>query len=102
MADWPTTDEIKQVLNVDIETDNWTDTLERIRASAIYRVTHDVGEWDDLVDEPDDALAHAALRMAELIAERPAAEQSLRNARYIDDPTYQRLLAGHRRRFALA
>lgn len=97
MADWPDTDELKQVLNVDQETDNWTTTLERVLAGAIYRVKHDVGSWDESTDEPDDSLAQAALRMAELIAERPEAAAAGTN-----DPTYWRLIFGHRRRYAIS
>lgn len=99
MADWPDTDELKQVLNIDLETDNWTTTLERIRLAAINRVKHDVGEWDEFTDEPDDALAQAAMRMAELIAERPDAQPSISDSA---DPTYRRLLFGHRKRFAIS
>lgn len=96
MADWPDADELKQVLNLDPEGDNWATTVDRILAAAIYRVKQDVGEWDDVTDEPDDSLAQAALRMGELIAERPSEEAGTR------DPTYWRLLMGHRKRFALA
>jgi hypothetical protein len=97
MADWPVIEEFKQVVNVDLEADNWTTTLDRILAASIARVKLDVGSWDELVDEPDDALAQAALRMGELIAERPAA-----STEGTDDPTYWRLLYGHRKRFAVS
>ena len=95
MADWPGPDEVKQVL--DITSEDWDDTLDRVLASAISRVKMDVGGWDDAVDEPDDALAQAALRMAELLALRPEAAAQART-----DPTYAALLKGHRRRFAVA
>lgn len=97
MADWPTIDEVKQVLNVDLEVDNWTVTLDRILASAIQYVKSDRGEWDELLDEPNDALAQAALRMCELIAERPEAA-----TKQSDDPTYLRLMFGNKRRFAIS
>jgi hypothetical protein len=97
MADWPDADELKQVLDLNDDPDNWTVTIDRILSAAIARVKLDVGVWDELVDEPDEALAQAALRMGELIAERPAASQS-----GTDDPTYWRLMYGHRRRFAVS
>lgn len=97
MADWPDLDEFKQVVNIDFQVDNWTTTLQRILDAAIARVKLDVGVWDDVLDEPTPALAQAALRMAELIAERPEAATE-----GTDDPTYQRLLFGGRKRFALA
>lgn len=104
MADWPDTDELAQVLNVD-NVGDWQTTLDRVLASAIARVKIDVGQWDEDVDEPDDALAQAALRMAELISQRPEAIVSYRaqaNAVLAADPTYQRLLVGHRRTFGVA
>lgn len=96
MADWPEATELAKVLNVDNDPANWTDTVERIMAAAIDQVKDDVGDWDDDVDEPDEALAQAALRLGELIAERPTATDNP------EDPTYQRLLKGHRRRFAIS
>jgi hypothetical protein len=95
MADWPGPDELKRVL--DVTSEDWDETLDRVLSSAIERVKHDVGEWDDDTDEPDDNLAQAALRMAELLALRPEAAAQART-----DPTYARLLKGHRRRFSVA
>jgi hypothetical protein len=95
MADWPDADEIKQVL--DITSSDWDDTVDRVRSAAIYKVKHDVGQWDEYEDEPDESLAQAALRMAELISLRPAAALETST-----DPTYLRLLFGHRKRFAIA
>lgn len=97
MADWPDLDELNKVLNLNADPANWETTVERIRVAAIEQVKDDVGDWDEITDEPDDALAQAALRLAELIAERPEATSV-----GADDPTYQRLLKGHRRRFAIS
>jgi hypothetical protein len=94
MATWPDAAELKQVLNV--ESDDWDQTLDRVLAAAVTRVKGDVGDWDDDVDEPDDNLAQAALRMGELLALRPEAAVDS-----IKDPTYSRLLAGHRRVFGV-
>lgn len=96
MAAWPTVDELAQVLNVENLTD-WQTTLERVLASAIRKVQLDVGDWDDYEDDPDDNLAQAALRMAELLSLKPE------NAAAAGaDPTYQRLLFGHRRTFGVS
>ena len=95
MADWPSADELKQVLNID--SDDWDTTVDRVRSAAIDKVKRDVGLWDDLVDEPDDMLAQAALRMAEMISERPTAPVALLE----QDPAYRTNLTGHRRRFGI-
>lgn len=103
MADWPGLDELKQVL--DIVEDHWDGDadygdptrLERVRLAAIDRVKADVGDWDVATDVPDEALAHAALRMAELLALKP--EDAAAAAA---DPTYAALLRGHRRRWGFA
>jgi len=102
MADWPSVDELTQVLNLSVDPQAWTTTIERIHEAAIQQVKDDVGDWDDDVDEPDAALAQAALRAGELIAERPEAQASNVRSRFVDDPTYARLLKGHRRRFAIS
>jgi len=97
MADWPDVEELGRVLDINTDPNDWTVTLDRILAAAIARVKLDVGEWDELTDEPNDALAQAALRMGELIAERPEAASA-----ETDDPTYWRLMYGNRKRFALS
>ncbi len=97
MADWPSADELEKFLNLSNDPASWTDQIERIMSAAIARVKLDVGVWDELVDEPNDALAQAALRMGELIAERPEAASA-----GTDDPTYWRLMYGNRKRFALS
>jgi len=106
MADneWPLIDELKQVL--DVTSTDWdgesisgsgTTRLTRLLAAGIAKVKFDVGAWDEDVDVPDDALSQAALRMAELIALRPEAATEV-----VKDPTYNRLLFGHRRQFGIA
>lgn len=96
MADWPETEELAQVLNVD-NVEDWATTLDRVIASAIDRVKQDVGDWDEYIDVPTERLAQAALRMAELIALRPEAAVGA-----INDPTYSRLLKGYRRTFGIS
>jgi hypothetical protein len=108
MAAWPELDELKQVL--DVTSDDWDGEagsgggedertrLSRLLAAAIAKVKADVGLWDEDDDEPDDALAQAALRMAELIALKPELAAQVGS----NDPTYLRLLYGHRRTFGIA
>jgi hypothetical protein len=95
MAEWPDTAELAQVLDV-TNVDDWQDTLDRVMAAAIAQVKSDVGHWDEYEDQPDDSLAQAALRLGELMGLRPGAAPDA------TDPTYQRLLKGHRRVFGIA
>jgi hypothetical protein len=104
MASWPDTAELAQVLNVD-NVGDWQTTLDRVLAAAIRRVKSDVGSWDDNVDEPTTSLAQAALRMAELMSQRPEAVvlAGSRGAQVgFTDPTYAALISGYRRRFGVA
>lgn len=95
MATWPDTDELKRLLAVvDSSLDQ---TLDRVMAAAIAQTKLMAGTWDEGSDIPDDSLAAAALRLAELLALRPDAA-----AAAINDPTYQRLLYGHRTAFGIA
>lgn len=95
MADWPDAAEVKQVL--DITSEDWDDTVDRILLAAVRKVQLDVGNWDEYEDEPDENLSQAALRMAELISLRPEAAVAAST-----DPTYLRLLYGHRRQFGIS
>ena len=97
MADWPTFEEVAQVLDVE-NTEAWETTLERCRLAAIQQVKEEVGHWDEYEMEPDEKLAAAALRLAELFATRPEATA----AELINDPAYRRLITGRRRVFGFA
>ena len=105
MADWPDADELKRVLNID--SDDWDTTVDRVLAAAINTVKDDVGNWSEDDDEPDDMLAQAALRMGELISVRPTTQLESRRGRDMalstlsNDPTYRSLLKGHRRAFGV-
>lgn len=96
-CDWPTLAELKKVVDVDPQSSDWDTTLGRVLTSAIQQVKDDIGTWDELIDVPTCKQAQAALRMAELLGLRPetAAAASA-------DPTYQRLLFGSHRRFAIS
>lgn len=99
MALWPTIEQFKRVINFDPEgEDPYDGTLVQLLDSAIARVKLDVGEWDEDVDEPDEALSMGALRMAQLMALNPAAAADI----VARDPTYQRHLFGHRRSFGIS
>ena len=104
MIDWPSLEEIKQVL--DVESEDWDGAetsgegptrLSRLREAAIDAVKGDVGGWDEDLDFPTARLAQAALRMAELLALRPEAA-----AEAMQDPTYARLIRGSRRTFGIS
>lgn len=103
-VEWPDIEELKQVL--DVTSTEWDGEpisgegptrLTRLLTAAIEKVKLDVGLWDEAEDEPDENLAQAALRMAELMALRPEAAVGV-----VADPTYHRLLYGHRREFGIA
>ena len=96
MADWPGPDEVKRVL--DVTSEDWDETLDRVLSAAIYRVKRDVGAWDDATDEPDDSLSQAALVAAEVLSQRTEVARS----QAITDPRYLSLLKGHRKRFGIA
>jgi hypothetical protein len=99
-AAWPTLAALKQVL--DVTSDDWDGEqhLEGIRQAAIEQVKLDVGDWDDASDAPDYSLARAAMLLAVRMAKAPAEANIPLEA--ASDPAYQRLLKGHRRRFAIA
>lgn len=97
MADWPDTAELAQIVDVENVAD-WQTTLDRVRASAIATVKDVRGDWDDDVDEPDEKLAQAALRLATLISAQPDRDRRS----LISDSTFQTLMYGRRRRFGIA
>ena len=94
--EWPTVDELKQLL--DVTSDDWDATLDLQLDAAIAQVKNDVGAWDELTDIPDASLSRAAIRLAVLM--RANAEQT--TALLSEDPVYQSNLKGHRRRFAIS
>jgi len=109
MAAWPDLEELKQVL--DVTSDDWDGDADntrftRLLAAAIDGVKARIGGtpagYDVLYTEPTDGHAQAALRLAELLAVRPAGDQVLVGATVREDPTLERLLFGQRHRFGVA
>jgi len=109
MVEWPDVEELKQFLDVtgtdwdgvEDESDMTTATrLSRALAAAIAYVKQDVGEWDELVDEPDVSLADAA--MAAAIKFATLKRQAAAAAAIRQDPVYQAAIRGHRKRFSFA
>ena len=90
VAVWPALDEAKQAL--DVTSDDWDARLTRVLAAAIQQVKLDVGDWDEVADQPDEDLAEAALVQAEILSNTTTPPEALR-ARYLG------LIRGHRRRF---
>ena len=107
MADWPTLDELKQLLDIVEDDENWDGTsddtrLTRVLASAIdltkTAISGSSVVFDDIVVDPTDSQAQAALRLAELIATRPEGTAITP----LQDLTFRRLLYGSRRAFGVA
>jgi len=99
VALWPDKAALLRVIDVEqLDTDDPLDTvLENVLAAAIDQVKSDVGDWDELLDEPDESLSQAALVAAEHLALRPEAAAAA-NA----DPRYVSLMHGKHRRFSIA
>ena len=89
-ASWPELSDLKRAL--DVTGSDKDDELDALLLSAIQQVKDLVGDWDDDSggDEPDEALATAALQLAFEIANRDKHDTS------------DRLLFGHRRRFGIS
>jgi len=101
MAAWPDVDELKALL--DVTGNDFDSHLTDVLEAGIALVKADVGSWDEDEDEPDEALHNAALRAAILI--RPnTTEMAVGGTRkdVKNDPSYQSLMFGHRRRFGVA
>lgn len=103
MAAWPTLEALKQTL--DVTSDDWDGEhhLAGVLAAAIHQVQLDVGDWDETVDVPSESLARAAMLLAVRMAKAPSeANEQITWAARRQDSSYNRLLKGHRRRFAIA
>ena len=96
MAEWPDTTELAKVLDIS-NVDDWSTTLDRVLAAAVIQVKKIVRDWDEYEDVPDESLSQAALRLAELMVQRP----ELTAAENAKDPAFQALIYGHRRGFGI-
>jgi hypothetical protein len=95
MAVWPTVEDLAKVLNV-TDVEDWQPMLDNTVAAGISKVKGDVGDWVDGTDQPDENLAAAALRMAELMALRPGSAADADK-----DPVYRNHIFGRRHRFGI-
>lgn len=94
--DWPTVDELKKIVDVDPNSDEFDVTLARQMAAGIALVKQQVGQWDDVIDVPDDMLSGAALRAAFLLSLKDTPDAIVR------DQVFMTYMTGHHRRFAIA
>lgn len=93
---WPTSDELKLIVDVDPNSTEFDVTIARQMAAGIALVKQQVGLWDEVMDVPDDQLSGAALRAAYLLSlkETPTA--------IVLDQVFMTYMSGHHRRFAIA
>ncbi len=111
MSDWPMLDELKQVLDVDPESDAWDGDydetrLTRLLEAAIEAVKDEIGNWDETYDFPTTRQAQAALRMAELLALKPEVAAAVSGSGIVpsavaSDPVYRKLMTGSHRTFGI-
>ena len=90
--DWPTLDELKVLL--DVTTDAHDGQLEAFLDAAIAQTKTKRGNWDEMVDLPDAALAGSALMRAFELAST--------DATILDARKSEQLLYDHRTRFPIA
>jgi hypothetical protein len=91
-VDWPSIDDLRTMADVPSGSDHDAQ-LESFLAAAIAETKAKVGDWDELTDAPNDALAASALMRAfELVSDVYVPY----GQRKSDD-----LMAGQRRRFAI-
>lgn len=92
-VNWPTVDELKSRL--DITSDDWDVQLARLLEACIDEIKAKVGNWDESVDSPDEALSQAALELAVESGMSGESAQPLGSKS-------NHLLYGHRRRWGTA
>jgi hypothetical protein len=95
---WPEVDDLKRRLNV-LDMSIHNTEMAVILAAAIDWVKGKVGEWDELTDAPNEALAEAALmRAVEIGTEGTELIDRFGNRQL---PKSEKLLYGQRRRFPI-
>jgi hypothetical protein len=95
-CEWPTLEELKKIVDVDPNSDEFDVTIQRQLDAAIALVKQQVGAWDEVIDTCDDQLSGAVLRAAYLMSlkESPTA--------IVLDQVFATYMHGHHRRFAIA
>ncbi len=102
-SDWPTLDELKQVL--DVTSEDWDGDLDGTRLtavleSAIEHVKRETG-FTDYEDFPSVGQSRAALRMAELMALRPDSSAQFEAQVGQSDQAYKNHLYGEHKRWGI-
>lgn len=99
-GDWPEVDDLKRRLNV-LDVSIHDTEMAVILAAAINQIKLEVGNWDELVDSPNEAMAEAALQRAFEMGS--ADEVGITRDRFgtVHIPKSNQLLLGQRRRFPI-
>ena len=95
---WPELADLKSRLNIQAADTKFDTQFESIVAAGVAAIKALVGDWDEALDDPDEALSQAALEWAVALAttgEPPANSPS--GISKIDQALY-----GHRHRFGVA
>lgn len=93
---WPTLAEFKKLVDIEPTDTSWDVTAERQLNTAIALVKHEVGDWDEVIDLPDDQLAGAALRAAFLLSLKESPAEIVR------DQVFATHMHGKHRRWSIA
>jgi len=89
---WPEVSDLKRRLDVN-DVSVHDDEMQVILSTAIGQIKGEVGDWDDVSDEANDAMAEAALeRAVELASDVPIPREQRKSLT---------LLKGQRRRFSI-
>lgn len=93
---WPTLEELKRIVDVDPDSNEFDVTIQRQLDAAIALVKGQVGQWDEVIDTCNDQLSGAVLRAAFLLSlkESPPA--------ILNDQVFMTYMVGQRRRFSIA
>jgi hypothetical protein len=90
--DWPQLDDLKRDQNM-LDDSTYDGEMEVILAAAIGQIKLEVGNWDELTDAPNEAMAEAALRRAVELSSDVLPPRAERKS--------LQLLYGQRRRFGI-
>lgn len=65
---WPELSDLKDRLNIPAADTKFDDQFESIVAAGIAAIKNLVGDWDEVLDDPNEALSQAALEWAVSLA----------------------------------